>query len=117
MAAVLIGLAIVAPTAEQISVWIGFCLVLNACAMFNDVATDGLTIDLVPHEERPTINGFMIAAHWIGIVVSRVAAGQLLGADQIGLLGVVLAGVVALARHIAGYDSLATPSQRRRLTR
>jgi len=102
MAAVLIGLAVVAPTAEQISVWIGFCLVLNACAMFNDVATDGLTIDLVPHEERPTINGFMIAAQWIGIVLSGVAAGQLLGANQIGLLGIILASVVALASCFIG---------------
>lgn len=96
MTAILIGLAINAPSAEQIGVWIAFCFALNLCAMFNDVATDGMTIDLVPDEERTTINGLMFAAQWLGIAIVGLLAAQFLAAGQVGVLGVSLAAMVAV---------------------
>ena len=95
MVSVLIAMAIVSPSADQVSLLIGFCFTLNLCAIFNDVATDGMTVDLVPHEERTTINGFMFAAQWLGIAVTGFIAGQLLALGQMSLLALVLAGLVA----------------------
>jgi PAT family beta-lactamase induction signal transducer AmpG len=71
--------------------------------VFNDVAVDGMTVDLVPHEERTTINGCMFAAQTLGISASAFIAGQLLGSGQITLVALLLAGFVAVA---SGFVSL-----------
>lgn len=94
MAGVLISLAIVAPGPAQIGQLAMFCFVLNACAVFNDVATDGMTVDLVPHEERTTINGLMFGAQWLGIAATGFIAGQLLASGAMTVVGFTLAGLV-----------------------
>lgn len=94
MACVLISLALAAPGPSQIGQLAMFCFILNACAVFNDVATDGMTVDLVPLEERTTINGLMFAAQWLGVAVSGFVAGQFLASDAMTSVGFTLAGLV-----------------------
>jgi PAT family beta-lactamase induction signal transducer AmpG len=94
MACVLISLALGAPGPAQIGQLAMFCFVLNACAVVNDIATDGMTVDLVPHEERTTINGLMFGAQWLGIAVTGFVAGEFLAASSMTAVGFTLAGLV-----------------------
>jgi PAT family beta-lactamase induction signal transducer AmpG len=103
MMLVLLALAMVAPTATEVFALTAFFFALNLCAVFNDVAVDGMTVDIVPHEERTTINGCMFAAQTLGISMSAFIAGQLLGSGQITLMAMLLAGFVAIA---SGFVSL-----------
>jgi len=95
MVFILIAMAIASPAASQVGLLAGFCFALNLCAILNDVATDGMTVDLVPHEERTTINGMMFAAQWLGVAVTGFLAGQLLAMERMSTLTLVLAALVA----------------------
>lgn len=97
MMATLFGLAIAGPSASQIVLLTGFCFALNLCATFNDVAVDGMTIDLVPEEERSTINGFMFGSQTFGISASGFIAGQLLVNDEISTTAVIFGAFVGIA--------------------
>lgn len=97
MVLTLLALAFVSPSADQIGLLAGFMFALNVCAVFNDVATDGMTVDLVPDAERTTINGIMFASQAIGIAVTGYVAGQLLAAGQMALLAILMAGAAATA--------------------
>lgn len=94
MAITLVAFAVAAPSADEVRLLTALCFLLNVCAVLNDVATDGMTVDLVPHEERTTINGFMFSAQWLGIAVSGAVAGQFLASGQIALVGLLLAALV-----------------------
>ncbi|WP_164089054.1 MFS transporter [Sphingorhabdus sp. YGSMI21] len=93
----LFGLAIAAPSAGQIIILTGFCFTLNLCATFNDVAVDGMAVDLVPEEERTTINGIMFGSQTLGISASGFIAGQLLADDKISTMALLFGAFVAIA--------------------
>ena len=103
MLLVLIALAVVAPSSAEIFTLTAFFFSLNLCAIFNDVAVDGMTVDIVPHAERTTINGCMFAAQTLGISGSAFIAGKLLSSGHIGIAALILAGFVAIA---SGFISL-----------
>ncbi|HMA98272.1 MAG TPA: MFS transporter, partial [Wenzhouxiangella sp.] len=103
MLLVFLALASAAPTASDVFALTAFFFTLNLCAVFNDVAVDGMTVDIVPHEERTTINGCMFAAQTLGISGSAFIAGQLLASGQITFLALLLAAFVAVA---SGFVSL-----------
>lgn len=100
---VFIALAASPPGPDEVFALTAFFFTLNICAVFNDVAVDGMTVDVVPHNERTTINGCMFAAQAVGISVSAFIAGQLLASDQMDLLAWILAAFVAVA---SGFVSL-----------
>ncbi len=97
MALVLVSLALAAPGSSQIALLTAFGFALNICATFNDVAVDGMTVDIVPEDERPTINSFMFAAQSLGISATSFVAGQLLVAGSISMTAMILAAFVAAA--------------------
>ncbi len=93
----LFGFAIAAPSASQIVLLAGFCFTLNLCAAFNDVAVDGMTVDLVPEEDRTTINGFMFGSQTLGISAAGFIAGQLLVDDKISTMAILFGIFVGIA--------------------
>ncbi|VAW03690.1 hypothetical protein MNBD_ALPHA04-2179 [hydrothermal vent metagenome] len=97
MIVTLFALAIAAPSADQIAVLAGFCFALNLCATFNDVAVDGMAVDLVPEKERTTINGFMFGSQALGISASGFIAGQILVNDDISTAAIIFGVFVAIA--------------------
>ncbi|MGB3722011.1 MAG: MFS transporter, partial [Pacificimonas sp.] len=96
MVIVFLALAIAAPDASQIALIGGFCFALNLCAIFNDVAVDGMTIDLVPLEERGAITGCLYGSQWVGVAVTSFSAGQLLVGGGTATTAVLFAGLVAV---------------------
>lgn len=97
MVATLIALSFAAPSAQQVGMLAAFCFVLNVCATFNDVAVDGMTIDIVPESERTAINGFMFGAQALGIAATGFIAGQMLVSGDIAVTALLLSGFVAIA--------------------
>jgi len=97
MLLVFLALALAAPTAADVFALTAFFFTLNLCAVFNDVAVDGMTVDIVPHEERTTINGCMFASQALGISGSAFIAGQLLASGQITTIALLFAAFVAIA--------------------
>ncbi len=93
----LFGFAIAAPSASQIVLLAGFCFTLNLCAAFNDVAVDGMTVDLVPEEDRTTINGFMFGSQTLGVSAAGFIAGQLLVDDKISAMAILFGVFVGIA--------------------
>lgn len=102
MAAILIALGIMAPGAGQVSLLASFCFALNVCATFNDVAVDGMAIDLVPEDERSAINGCMFGSQTVGIAATGLIGGQLLVGGGIAPLAFILAAFVGIASAIVG---------------
>jgi PAT family beta-lactamase induction signal transducer AmpG len=97
MLASLIALALLDPPASEISLLAALCFTLNVSATLNDVAIDGMAVDIVPHEERTAVNSCMFASQAMGIAATSAIAGQLLASSGLVALGLVLAGLVAAA--------------------
>ncbi len=62
---------------------------VNMGAAFQDVAIDGMAIDIVPEEERGTANGLMWGGKTLGIAGSTIVCGALIA--QWGFAAAVLA--------------------------
>lgn len=95
MAIVLLAMALAAPTVDQVSILAAFCFALNLCATFNDVAIDGMVVDLVPEDERTMVNGLMFASQTLGISAASIVAGQLLVSGDIASTALIFAAFVA----------------------
>jgi len=93
---VLAGVAIV-PGSDAIAALMVEMLVLNLIAATQDIATDGLAVELLPPHERGVANGLQVAAYRIGMIVG---GGVLLGFfDELGHHGIfaIMAALTALA--------------------
>lgn len=97
MVLTLIGLAILSPAPDQIGLLTMMVFTLNLCAVFNNVATDGMTIDLVPDAEKTRINGLMFASQTIGISATGLIGGHLLASGHISRFALIMALVAACA--------------------
>lgn len=95
-ALVLLGLAVLTPS-SVIGVLLGAVLVVNLLAATQDVATDGLAVELLPPEARGLANGVQVAGYRLGMIVGGGAL--LMVYDDIGwrgVFGVMGALIVAL---------------------
>ncbi|MEL6486079.1 MAG: MFS transporter [Pseudomonadota bacterium] len=97
MLTVLIVMIIAAPGAGEIALLSALCFALNLCGSFNDVAVDGMAVDIVPEIERTAINSFMYASQTAGMAASGILAGQTLSAGGIATSAMILAAMVASA--------------------
>ncbi len=88
-------LSINAPDVDDLAL-LSLCgFIINLAAAFQDVAIDGMAIDIVPMAERGTANGVMWGGKTLGIAGSTVVCGALI-ADH-GFAVAVLAPAAAIA--------------------
>ncbi|MEO0464016.1 MAG: MFS transporter [Pseudomonadota bacterium] len=90
-------MAVLAPAASDIALLTALCFALNLCATFNDVAVDGMAVDLVPESERTAINSLMFASQAAGVAACSFVAGQALADGGTARTALILAAVVASA--------------------
>jgi len=118
---VLAGIAL-APGSESLAVLMAAMVVLNFIAATQDIATDGLAVEVLPPDERGVANGLQVAGYRVGMIVG---GGVLLGLYDVlghhGLFAVMAALTAAssvpvlLAREpttistIAGADAPSLP--------
>ncbi len=97
MIAALIVMAFTSPGASDIALLSALCFALNLCGTFNDVAVDGMVVDIVPENERTPINSIMFASQTAGMAVSGFLAGQTLSSGGVATTALILAAMVACA--------------------
>lgn len=110
---ILTGLALLGPQwlfGSGLWLLLGLLLLVNLAAATQDIATDGLTVRLLPERWRGLGNSLQVGGYKIGMLVS--GSGLLLFVDQLGWalsLGLVAGLLVLMTLPIARFD------ERRRL--
>ena len=95
----LLSLGLVKDPLAQINLLILLGVITNSFAATQDVAVDGMAIDLVPEKEHGRINAFMACGKAIGWALTSAASGVLLvnyGLPFTGMVGAIVAGFVLL---------------------
>jgi PAT family beta-lactamase induction signal transducer AmpG len=85
----LFGLGVVEDPARQIGLLMAVGFVINAFTAAQDVAVDGMSIDLVPIEEEGRLNGFMSFGKAIGWAVTSAVTGSLLVLAGTAITGII----------------------------
>ena len=95
-----LSFALVAPSADETKLVVGFCFMVSSLTAIQDVALDALVIDLTPDHEKGRLNGFMFGGKLFGIAGGMAISGYFMqyhGIDSAMLAMLVLFAVPALA--------------------
>ena len=90
-----LGLLLVDRPAEQIGVLMLLGVLINVFSATQDVAVDGMSIDLTPVEEQGRLNAFMAFGKAVGWGISAGVSGVML--VTLGLRATAIAGTAVLA--------------------
>ncbi|MDH4164992.1 MAG: MFS transporter [Gammaproteobacteria bacterium] len=96
----LLSLAVIDDPMAQIGLLTALGVVINSFTATQDVAVDGMAIDLVPESEHGRINAFMSCGKAVGWAVTAALSGTLLVKYGLAVTGVVAAagaGLVLIA--------------------
>lgn len=67
--------AVISPGVTDIAILAAISFAINVATTFQDVAIDGLAVDLIPDEERPRANGLMFGGQAVGIALGAALSG------------------------------------------
>ncbi len=96
----LLALMLIENPAEQIGLLMLIGVLVNSFAATQDVAVDGMSIDLTPVREQGRLNAFMSFGKAVGWAVTAAVSGMLLatwGMQVTAIVASVTAGLVLLA--------------------
>ncbi len=99
MIALLIGCALLGPGVKDIVLLGGIGFAVNAATTFQDVAVDGLAVDIMEEEERSRASGMMFGGQSIGMALSTALSGAAIvayGPSAAYLLSALFIGFVTL---------------------
>jgi PAT family beta-lactamase induction signal transducer AmpG len=91
----LLALALVDPSISEIALLTVCCFVVSTFAAVQDVAVDGMAIDVLPTEERGRANALMAFGQVAGIAVSGAACGWTLVNLGLSVTAIMLAVLIA----------------------
>ncbi|MCF6328326.1 MAG: MFS transporter, partial [Henriciella sp.] len=97
--AIVIGLvacALANPSIEEVALLSAFSFTINAATTFQDVAVDGMAVDLVPDNERARANGLMFGGQSLGIALGTAGCGLLIAIYGLAVALLAVAGFVLL---------------------
>jgi len=87
------GLVLVDNPVEQIGLLMFLGLFINIFAATQDVAVDGMAIDVTPVDEQGRLNGFMVFGKAIGWGLTSAVTGTMLVKFGLGITAIVAAAV------------------------
>ncbi|NGP51983.1 MFS transporter [Thioalkalivibrio sp. XN8] len=90
------GLVLVDNPVEQVGLLTVLGLLINVFAATQDVAVDGLAIEVTPVDEQGRLNGFMVFGKAIGWAVTSAVSGMMLVTFGMGVTALVAAVVQAV---------------------
>ncbi len=96
----LLALMLVERPAEQVGLLMLIGVIINSFAATQDVAVDGMSIDLTPVREQGRLNAFMSFGKAVGWSVTAAVSGVLLttlGMKATAILAAAVAGIALLA--------------------
>lgn len=73
-----LGGAAVNPSYSDVAILTTISVLINTATTFQDVAVDGLAVDLILDEERPRANGLMFGGQAVGIALGTAISGILI---------------------------------------
>ena len=82
MVAILLFAAIAAPSATDVAILGAIGFTLNTATAFQDVAVDGLAVDIMTEEERARGSGMMFGGQSIGVAAATAICGYVI--DDLG---------------------------------
>ncbi len=91
----LVAMAFVNPGANQISLIAAFAFALGLSSAVQDVAVDGLAVDILPEDEIERVNGYMFGGQAIGTATGAAASGYLLAFHGLPAAALLLAAIIA----------------------
>lgn len=92
--ATLVAMAIVDPGVHQVGLLTIFAFLLGLTSAVQDVAVDGLAVDVLPADEVERVNGFMFGGQAIGIAIGGAISGTLIAYRGLPAASLVLAAIV-----------------------
>ena len=90
------GLVLIDNPVEQIGLLMLLGLLINVFAATQDVAVDGMAIDVTPVNEQGRLNGFMVFGKAVGWGITSAVTGIMLVEFGLGLTAMVAAAVQAV---------------------
>jgi PAT family beta-lactamase induction signal transducer AmpG len=99
MIAALLVCAFIAPASSDVAMLAAAGFVVNMATTYQDVAVDGLAVDIMEEEERARASGMMFGGQAIGIALSTAGTGMvisLFGASAAYLLSALFIAVISL---------------------
>ncbi len=100
MIALLIVCAVVQPGVDDIALLAAAGFVVNMATTFQDVAVDGLAVDIMEEDERARASGMMFGGQYIGIAAATGITGMAIAVFGPSAAYLLAAGFIAL---ITGY--------------
>ena len=96
LVAALVAMALVNPGVHQISLIAAFAFALGLSSAVQDVAVDGLAVDILPADEIERVNGYMFGGQAIGTATGAAASGYLLAYEGLPAAVLALAAIIAV---------------------
>ena len=90
------SLVLIDSPAEQVGLLMVLGLLINVFAATQDVAVDGMAIDVTPVNEQGRLNGFMVFGKAIGWGITSAVTGTMLVTFGLGVTAIVCATVQAV---------------------
>lgn len=95
LVAALVAMALVNPGVHQISLIAAFAFALGLSSAVQDVAVDGLAVDILPADEIERVNGYMFGGQAIGAATGAAASGYLIAYNGLPAAVLMLAAIIA----------------------
>ena len=86
----------IADPAQQLTLLTAVAFAINAFCATQDVAVDGMAIDILPAQEQGRANSFMMGGQVLGYALSGALSATLLAHGGVPLAGAALVGMVLL---------------------
>ncbi len=95
LVAALVTMAYANPGVQQIGMIAAFAFAMGLASAFQDVAVDGLAVDILPADEIERVNGYMFGGQAIGVASGAAASGYLIAYHGLPAAALALAAVIA----------------------
>ena len=92
----LVVMAIINPAASEASLVAAFAFAINVCSSMQDVAVDGMAIDVLPPEEIARGNGYFFSGQVLGMALASGLGGYLIAWHGLPAALFALAAVTAV---------------------
>ena len=95
LVATLAAMAITDPGAHQIGLLAAFAFCIGVASAMQDVAVDGLAVDILPPDEIERANGYMFGGQAIGTAAGAAVGGYLIAYHGLPAAVLALAAIIA----------------------
>lgn len=96
-----LALAYLNPGQQEIGLLGVFAFAICMCAAIQDVAVDGLAVDILPPGEIERVNGFMFGGQAIGVSLGAFIGGRLIASEGLAATALVFAAMTGFILAVA----------------